>query len=165
MRPKKQMLVLDKIENAKIKQFLSLIIEEKGIKFTLSQLREIVDIFWDLEEDFNKILKDEKLSYIISDHNLTKKEKGRKFYERLKVIRYPLLSQYQLEFKKEIKRITQHIKNITITTSPYFEDDNIKLHIEVSSNIELEKTLKYLLKITKEGRFSKIFDLIYGRVG
>jgi hypothetical protein len=164
MISKKQRLVLDKIKNSKIRQFLNSIIDKEKIKFSLSQIREIVDIFLDLEENFNKILNDKELNYVITTPNLSKKEKGTKFYERLKAIRYPKLSQYRFEFKKELKKIIQQRKNITIETSTYFEDDNIKLSIKANSEAELEETLKYLLKITQEGKFSRIFDLIYGKI-
>ncbi|MEW6095814.1 MAG: hypothetical protein AB1567_04715 [bacterium] len=162
MNYENQSSILDKIKNPNIHQFL-ISIDDK-IKFTSSQIREIVQIFLELEEKFDDILKDEELNHIISHPKLTKKKKGTKYYQRLKAIRYPELTRYQLEFKKEIKKITQKMRNLKIETSPYFENNNIKLCINATSNVELEETLKYLLKITQNGNFSNIFNLIYGKI-
>ena len=122
-------------------------------------IRNLLDLKMIKNIEINELLMSGEISHIISDSKSNKKQKGEKICNLIKSMRYPSIRTKEDEFDKS-RRELRLDNDVRVNHSRYFEGDEIRIMLKVSSEEKLGNNLERLLLNIKNGTFRKLFSII-----
>ncbi|GEM_PF-929232 len=130
-------------------------------EFTASEAQEVVEWLSDIVRrdkiNLRGLISMEIFRNILFSNQLEAKEKGRKFHQRLRVLRFPSYSAVEEKFKK-IKNALEKEKEVRLEKTPFFEKGSFSLSLTVDSVEKLRFLVDYLAR--NESLFKDLFDLV-----
>ena len=122
-------------------------------------IRNLLDLKMIKNIEINELLMSGEISHIISDSKSNKRQKGEKICNLIKSMRYPSIRTKEDEFDKS-RRELRLDNDVRVNHSRYFEGDEIRIMLKVSSEEKLGNNLERLLLNIKNGTFRKLFSII-----
>lgn len=154
----KELIQLSKFDQKTLIEIAQLLGELalKGNKL-LSCLKMIEELQNGFGISLTTILEDGQIVQIIQ--NCSENLKYKSIKQRLIELRYPRLTQMQLKWDQNLKKLELG-KQISVNIDPYYEDDFLKIEINAASQKQLIKDLELLSKKAKGDSFAGLFELI-----
>ena len=81
------------------------------------------------------------------------------FKRELKVMRYPMLTRVEEEFKDCLKSLNVP-KDLTINHPPFFEGNYIEIRMRIESAQRLSENFSYLESVLKKGLIDKLLGIV-----
>ena len=122
-------------------------------------IRNLLDLKLIKKIEIDELLMSGEISHIISDSKSNKRQKGEKICNLIKSMRYPSIRTKENEFDKSCRELRLD-NDVRVNHSRYFEGDEIRIMLKVSSEEKLGNNLERLLLNIKNGTFSKLFSII-----
>ncbi|MFZ5517251.1 MAG: ParB/RepB/Spo0J family partition protein [Candidatus Zhuqueibacterota bacterium] len=164
-------LVADEISPDTVLQLLDLSLDDRKNVFQLFQqlkigknnqkevLRLLIDISNRDEMPVSRIIDQPAFARIMTDEKLTLPVKANLVKESLKKLRYPRLSQAEMQFDL-LKKKMKLPPTIRLSPPPYFEGDKFSVEFSFRNKSEFERALKILNSMAEEKELETMHLLV-----
>jgi len=126
-------------------------------KLNTNETREAVREIQEIGFRDKKSVKD-TIDEILSKINLAE-VKSDSFRRELKLMRYPILSQIEEEFRDCLKSLILP-KEVTIHYPQYFEGNYVEIRMRVESAERLSQILTYLISVSEKGSVGRLMSIV-----